>query len=112
MADGMSPDERAAYFQDPGYGRVSDLCHSLGYGDASTSNRSYNTLSQRSIDFRKNWIKRTEGMSHLNFPLQCDAPEVIKCAEDFLVAHEALFTTAEDEPRDPSWLCLPDDKPK
>lgn len=112
MTDHMSVDERAAYFQDPGYGRVSDLCHSLGYGDASTSNRSYNSLSQRSIDFRKNWIKRTEGISHLNFPLQCDAPEVVKCAEEFLVAHEQLFTAPEDEPRDPAWLCLPDDKSK
>ncbi|KAE8441466.1 hypothetical protein EG329_004922 [Mollisiaceae sp. DMI_Dod_QoI] len=105
----MSPDERAAYFQDPGYGRVSDLCISLGYGDASNASRSYNTLSQRTIDFRKNFIKRTAGL--INFPLQYDAPEAQQCASEFLAAYDHLFH-ASDESRAASWLSLPDDKPR
>ncbi|KUJ14092.1 uncharacterized protein LY89DRAFT_784879 [Mollisia scopiformis] len=110
MASGMSPEERAIYFQDPGHGKVADICLSLGFGDASksSSSRSYLGLSQKAIDFRKNFVKG-RGL-HL-FPLQYDDAVVQSCANDFLAANEQLFDPT-DESRDASRLTLPDDKEK
>lgn len=94
-----------------GYGKVSDLCHSLGYGrggDASKGSRSYLALSQKTIEFRKNFIKQRRVTT---FPLQCEDPIAETCASEFLNANAHLFDHSE-ESRDNSWLSLPDDRAK
>lgn len=105
----MTPEERAIYFQDPGHGKVGDICLSLGFGDASkvgSSSRTYLAISQKTIEFRKNFVKR-RGLTV--FPVDIEDPAVKSCAHEFLTANEQLFDSSE-ETRDASWLSLPDDR--
>ncbi|KAH6667688.1 hypothetical protein B0J14DRAFT_658479 [Halenospora varia] len=80
-------------FTGPQYGKTQDLILYLGYPKDSKT-RKHHLFRGTVADFRKNFVERN-GMQE--FPLQEDAPEVTKCADEFLEAHGAeLFPSSEE----------------
>lgn len=96
----LQPGER-----EPDYGKVADLCHTLGYRDTNKP-RPYQPLTMPIISFRKTFAKDHRLTV---FPLRYDDPAVKTCAAEFLNANERLFKTKEHDARGP-WLSKPEGK--
>ncbi|KAH6664023.1 hypothetical protein B0J14DRAFT_706725 [Halenospora varia] len=87
----------------PQYGKTQDLILHLGYPKDSKT-RKHHMFRGTVADFRKNFVERN-GMQE--FPLQEDAPEVTKCADEFLEAHGAELFPSSKEADSNGWPIYP-----
>ncbi|KAH8655000.1 hypothetical protein BGZ60DRAFT_151843 [Tricladium varicosporioides] len=87
----------------PQYGKTQDLILYLGYPKDSKT-RKHHMFRGTVADFRKNFVERN-GMQE--FPLQEDAPEVTKCADEFLEAHGAELFSYSEEADQNGWPIYP-----
>jgi len=102
------PDDERFHLQDPKYGKVKDLCKSLGYAsDGKKNPRSMHSLSLKTTRFRKKFVENTPEL--LKFPLAHDSTKAQSCASRFLTSNTHLFEDSA-EAQAFSWPTYPADE--
>lgn len=86
---------KSIFSQDPGYGKVHDICDALGYkSELKGSPRFYQALSRPAAKHRVQYINSSPGLSEL--PLLHNDPVVKSCASTFLIKFQHLFKESQE----------------
>lgn len=102
------PDDGRCHLHDPKYGKVKELCKSLGYAsDGKKTPRSMHSLSLKTTRFRKKFVENLPEL--LRFPLEHDSAEAQACASRFLTSNSHLFEDSS-EAQAFSWPTYPADE--
>ena len=86
---------KSIFSQDPGYGKVRDICEALGYkSELKGSSRFYQVLSRPTAKHRLQHANNSPGLTE--FPLLHSDPVVKSCASTFLVKFQHLFKESQE----------------